>query len=411
MGSGRHLRGRDAREPGAELSRLQRVARQHQPARRNLPALAARQRTRRRADRPAHRAVARAAGRGQARHRIRRRVLPGQVRADQRDLLRRLRPPPAAVGDRPHHHVPDRTAVGRGARPVHPPAADRDARGERVDHRTQTLPGRVAHHAARHHRRAVAGGRVRAGARSQARAGGGGQALWALHRRGRIARERPRARRHGRDPALAPRGDQLPASAARTGSGDPRHAGPQCDRHRARAHAEPAAQRARGAVRARHRYRRVAHRRGRVARLHLRHRHAPARALRRAEQDRHPVGRPALRGGDHRRDRPPDALRGDDAGGRRRPHPRRVGAARPGRQDHARSRTARPQPAAGARVGALHAAHSRQAGDHPRDHPRGAPRPARQLARDPRSAAHRRAGAACPRCASCAARTSTSSSR
>jgi hypothetical protein len=57
-----------------------------------------------------------------------------------------------------------------------------------------------------------------------------------------------RRRRPGRDPAVAPRHHQLPASAAQAGPGDPRHAGPERDRHRAGTDAEPDPERARGAV-------------------------------------------------------------------------------------------------------------------------------------------------------------------
>ena len=61
-------------------------------------------------------AAARAAAPGQAGRRVRRRVLARQVRAHQRDLLRRLRTAPPAVVGRAHDDVPDRAPLRRVAR-------------------------------------------------------------------------------------------------------------------------------------------------------------------------------------------------------------------------------------------------------------------------------------------------------
>ena len=83
--------------------------------------------SRRRAGRPQGPAAARAPAPGQADRRVRRRVLARQVRAHQRDLLRRLRRAPAAVVRRAHDDVPDRAPLRRVAPAVDPPAADRDA--------------------------------------------------------------------------------------------------------------------------------------------------------------------------------------------------------------------------------------------------------------------------------------------
>ena len=98
---------------------------------------------RRRAGRPARPAAPRAAAPGQARRRLRRRVLARQVRAHQRDLLRRLRPATAAVVGRAHDDVPDRAPVRRVAPAVDPPAADRDAPQGRDRRRVQELRRRV----------------------------------------------------------------------------------------------------------------------------------------------------------------------------------------------------------------------------------------------------------------------------
>ena len=101
----------------------------------------------------------------------------------------------------------------------------------------------------------------------------------------RDARRQPAAgrTRPRRGAGLAPCADQLPAPAAQAGPGGARHAGPERDRRRARADAEPAAHRARDGVHPRRRHRRHQVRPGDLARPPRRRR---AVALRRAEQDR-----------------------------------------------------------------------------------------------------------------------------
>ena len=108
-----------------------------------------------------------------------------------------------------------------------------------------------------------------------------------------IAALEPRRRGRGRHPVLAPRGHQLPASAAAAGPRHPRHAGPERDRHRARAHAQPAAERARGAVHPRRRRRRDQDRPRSVEPSTSPATIPPTqrRAHRHPEQDRRPVGR------------------------------------------------------------------------------------------------------------------------
>ncbi|MCK7583392.1 MAG: hypothetical protein MZV65_52875 [Chromatiales bacterium] len=70
--------------------------------------------------------------RRQALCRVRGRILARQVGADQRHLLRRLRPAHPAVVGRAHHHVPDRADVRRVAAAVHPRCCrSRRARGWR----------------------------------------------------------------------------------------------------------------------------------------------------------------------------------------------------------------------------------------------------------------------------------------
>ncbi len=65
---------------------------------------------------------------------------------------------------------------------------------------------------------------------------------------------------------VAPRADQLPAPAPEAGPGRARHAGPERDRRRARADAEPAAERARDGLHPRRRHRRHQVRPGDLAR-------------------------------------------------------------------------------------------------------------------------------------------------
>ena len=107
----------------------------------------------------------------------------------------------------------------------------------------------------------------------------------------RVAGDRRRRRR--RHPVLAPRDHQLPAPAAAAGPRDPRHAGPQRHRHRTRADAQPAAERARGAVHPRRRRGRDQDRpRGLEPAPRRRRPGTEGRAHRHPQQDRRPVGRP-----------------------------------------------------------------------------------------------------------------------
>ena len=179
----------------------------------------------RRPGRPHDPAPARAAAPGQAGRRVRRRVLPRQVRADQRDLLRRLRPAPAAVGSRAHDDVSDRAPLRLDAPAVDPPAADRDARARRLGHRVQELRRRVGHDRAR----PVVGRQdepgALAGVADQARADRAGAQVRTVRRRRRAGAAVGGRRGGGRHPVLAPRGHQLSASAAAAGAGDTRHAG------------------------------------------------------------------------------------------------------------------------------------------------------------------------------------------
>ena len=387
------------------------MARQRREPDRRVPALAAGERAGRRPDRAPDRQPPRAPRRGQAHDRLRRRVLARQERTDQRHLLRRLRPASAALLDWAHHDVSHRAAVGCDPVAVHPAAADRDAGDPRHDERVQAVPRRVARDPARRRRRAGAGRGVPAGARDEARADRGGEALRSL-RQPRLEPGRGlRRRRHGGDPVLAPRGDQFPAPPPRAGPRHPRHAGAQRDRHRAGADAEPAAERARGAVHPRRRHRGVEDRRRRVERLHRHRARSAAGPLRGGEQDRHPLGRAAERRGHRRRGR-----RAVDVGRRRAAGAGRagacgVGAEGAGGEDHRRRVAARAEPPARARARALHPAHPGQAVDRARDHAARGRRPHRQHALDPRGPPRGRARAAGRAARPCAARTSTWSRR
>ena len=209
---------------------------------------------RRRQRRPRHPASARAPAPGQAGGRIRRRVLSRQVRADQRDLLRRLRAATAAVRGGAHDHVPDRIALRLDAPAIDPASAHRDARARRDGRRIQELRRRVGDPAARH----VVGGQDDARFCRRFRRSSACPSRWhastASTKTAMCCRAELGGRRAGgRHPVLAPRGDQLPAPAAAAGPCHPGHAGPERDRHRARTHAEPPAQRARRVVHPRRR--------------------------------------------------------------------------------------------------------------------------------------------------------------
>ena len=204
--------------------------------------------------------AARAPRQREAGRRLRRRVLARQVRADQRDLLRRHRPPHPAGDAGTHDDVPGRARLGRG-------------RGGR---RLSLLPietrleGPVARRAARASR--APGGAFRSTStipsssreslqevtRTEWVTRGPGARARLLGRRGTRRQPAVRRRGPGRGAGLAPRADQLPASAAQAGPGRARHAGPQRDRRRARADARPAADRARHGLHPRRRHRRHA---------------------------------------------------------------------------------------------------------------------------------------------------------
>ncbi len=109
---------------------------------------------------------------------------------------------------------------------------------------------------------------ARARVAGQARAGRARAQVRPVHRarRGHPVGAREGRRGQRRHSVLAPRGHQLPAPAAAAGARHPRHARLERDRHRARADAEPAAERARGAVPAGRRRRRHEDRPRRVER-------------------------------------------------------------------------------------------------------------------------------------------------
>ena len=213
----------------------------------------------RRAGRPARPATAGTPPPGQAGRRVRRRVLARQVRADQRDLLRRLRPAAAAVVGRAHDDVPDRAPVRRRrgrrrsgccrSRRALKDATVAEFKNYADEWVTFSLDLASAE---------KMGEALVPGVAGEARPGRARAQVRPLRRRRGRHPGRARARRRGqrRHPVLAPRGHQLPASAAAAGPRDPRHAGPERDRHRARADAQPAAQRARAAVHPRGRRRR-----------------------------------------------------------------------------------------------------------------------------------------------------------
>ena len=84
-----------------------------------------------------------ALARRQADRRVRRGILARQIRADQRDLLCRLRRAPAADDGGAHDDVPHRASLRRGATAVDPVASDRDAAQGRYGDGAPEFPRRV----------------------------------------------------------------------------------------------------------------------------------------------------------------------------------------------------------------------------------------------------------------------------
>ena len=102
----------------------------------------------------AARRAARAPRQREARRRLRRRVLARQVRADQRDLLRRHRPPHPAGDAGPHDDVPGRARLATAtSRPSLAAAADRDAARRPLARRDARAAARLAPPRARRRRR------------------------------------------------------------------------------------------------------------------------------------------------------------------------------------------------------------------------------------------------------------------
>ena len=220
--------------------------------------------------------------------RLRRRVLARQVRADQRDLLRRHRPAHAAGDAGAHDDVPGRAGLRRGAsrRPARccrSRPGSRAARWPSCAHSPSAWP-RIA---ARSSSDARAGSARRC-ARSRARECVAVDEARALGFWDDDAPDdNPPPDDDGRVevPALAPCADQLSASAARARPGGARHAGPERDRRRARTDARPAAVGACDGVHPRRRHRRDAAPTSPIWRDHLGA--GALDALRGAEQDRH----------------------------------------------------------------------------------------------------------------------------
>ena len=238
-------------------------------------------------------AAARAPAPGQAGRRLRRRVLARQVRAHQRDLLRRLRPAAAAVGRRAHDDVPDRDPA-RCRRARRRSACCRSRRASRTATVAElknyadewvTLPLDLA-------LRRADGRRARARVAGEARADRARAPLRPVTTRTWSPRSTHRDEGSVDIPCWRHAVINFPHPLLQAGAGDPRHARPQRDRHRARAHAVAAAVRARGAVHPRRRHRRHQDRPRRLEGPPRRRRPDDARrAARDPEQDRRPVGR------------------------------------------------------------------------------------------------------------------------
>nr|GEU28520.1 hypothetical protein [Tanacetum cinerariifolium] len=328
-----------------------------------VPGVGGRGRAAGRGHRAAHRPHPGPAGRRQAVGGLRGGIFARQIGTDQRHLLCRLRPAHPALLGRTHHHVPDRADVRCRPAAVAAPAAHRNPGRQSLHRRLPPPACRLDRAAARPGRRRRHARDVQAGQHDAPGAGGGSAPLRPVRRRrSRHGGHAGRAR-HGGDFPVAPRDHQLPASAAQTGTGDPRYARPECDRHRARADAQPDPQRPRRAVHPGRRHGRDPQRHRGVAQPHRRRRRSHGRA----QQDRQHVGRAAHRGRGRRRDRAPAGQRGARAGRGAAPGVSRVRAKSAGGQDHARPGPARTQPPAGAGGGAVRGTDPRQAG------PRAAP--------------------------------------
>ncbi len=209
-------------------------------------------------------------------------------------------------------------------------------------------------------------------------------------------------RRRGRDPVLAPCGDQFPASAAAAGPRHSRHAGIERDRHRAGTHAQPAPQRARRAVHPCGRRRRDQDRPRRVEPAPRGRRPVDAgRPHRDPEQDRRPVGRAQERRRGRSRDRPPGEVVGEAPRHSANAGVRGHRAEGPARQGQRRRRAAREEPPAGARGRPVAQAHSGQARHRRRGDAGGGSRARGQRAGAARRAPerHRRAADRAPRAA------------
>ena len=175
--------------------------------------------------------------------RLRGRVLARQVRADQRDLLRRHRPARAAGDAGPHHDVPGRAgwdarrAAALALLPIETrlrgPVARRIARQRATLAPVAAGPRRPPSRCAQ---ALQAGHAHRAGS---ARTGARARLLERRRRPTTTRRVDDDGQRRGA--GVAPCADQLSAPAAQAGPGGPRHAGPERDRRRARADAGPAA--------------------------------------------------------------------------------------------------------------------------------------------------------------------------
>ncbi len=112
------------------------------------------------------------------------RVFARQDRAHQCPVFCRSRPASAALGRRPHHHVPDRIVCqrGRGAQPV--PVADRDTPPQRIAGAPQAHADRMVPGAARPHRFPPTAGKPEEAHRDQGDAGGGSDRARTVERRG-----------------------------------------------------------------------------------------------------------------------------------------------------------------------------------------------------------------------------------
>ena len=231
----------------------------------------------------------------------------------------------------------------------------------------------------------------------------------------RWRRARASRRRREVDSVLAPHAViNFPHPLLQQGLVDPRHAGLERDRHRARAHAEPPAERARGAVHPRRRRRRHEDRPRRLEPPSGRRDDTRAKAGRIVDpqQDRRPVGRLEV---GRRRSTPRSSARCATSAAMLGMPPSqvfaRVGAEGAGRQGERRRRAARAKPPAGARGRACPRSSS------PRSATSSAPRRRATCARSPPACARildaRLGGisrAARTSSRRCAARTRTSSS-